>query len=351
MTSPACLRCWEAGALQDGRLSGPDRLSFERHCMTCIACRHESAVLLLLRDEVRKSAPTPLTPLERQRRRAALLSLVNARAISQRAPTVRRGAAITIAALSIGIAAFAAVAHRRHPTVLVSATRELLPPRFDTFGAPDAVWTRESADATTTVTVANGHLSFTVAPLEPNQRFVVRVPDGEVDVRGTGVTVDVRDRRTRSVSALEGRVVFRRRAEPELELFAGETWSHSEPVLSVTAPAVSARTLTPAAPQPSTLNIVETSQPLRAGPLFAAALATFEAGDYEKADADLQRFELVFPSDRRSEDAAYLRAVARWRAGDRTQARALARSYLERFPKGLRGPEAEELLSNDGGTP
>jgi TolA-binding protein len=76
---------------------------------------------------------------------------------------------------------------------------------------------------------------------------------------------------------------------------------------------------------------------------FARAMAAFSAGDYGQAERLFQDFERRHPDDARQEDSTFLRAVARARRGDAEGARATARQYLERYPNGLRAPEAEQL--------
>jgi hypothetical protein len=79
------------------------------------------------------------------------------------------------------------------------------------------------------------------------------------------------------------------------------------------------------------------------GARFKAAMASFEAGEYFRADSELEQFAREFPEDPRCEDAAYLRAVARFRRGDKAGAAALARAYLSMYPAGLRRIEARRL--------
>ena len=81
------------------------------------------------------------------------------------------------------------------------------------------------------------------------------------------------------------------------------------------------------------------------GARFHTAMASFEAGDYERADSEFDAFAHEFPSDPRCEDAAYLRAVARFRRGDKFGAAALARAYLVAYPAGLRRIEARRLAT------
>ena len=50
MKRPACTRAWQAEALEDGRLSGAERASFERHAASCAECASELRALVRLRQ-------------------------------------------------------------------------------------------------------------------------------------------------------------------------------------------------------------------------------------------------------------------------------------------------------------
>jgi TolA-binding protein len=105
-------------------------------------------------------------------------------------------------------------------------------------------------------------------------------------------------------------------------------------------PAIAQSTSTKPPPPPSA-----TSRP-RAGERFDHAMAAFGAGRYADADAELEAFASSFPTDPRCEDAAFLRAVARFRLGDSKAAAALARDYLRDYPSGLRRAEARQLAAD-----
>jgi TolA-binding protein len=74
-------------------------------------------------------------------------------------------------------------------------------------------------------------------------------------------------------------------------------------------------------------------------------MAAFDAGDYGRAEGAFLGFERRHSGDARCEDATFLRAVARARRGDAAGASAIARQYLERYPRGLRAHEAKQLIT------
>jgi TolA-binding protein len=74
-------------------------------------------------------------------------------------------------------------------------------------------------------------------------------------------------------------------------------------------------------------------------------MRAYLTGDFATAEARFDAFCIDDAEDARAEDAAFLRADARAKRGDLQGARAAARSYLKRYPNGLRRPEAERLAS------
>ena len=68
-----CAQAWQAEAVEDGRLSGAERESFERHAATCADCRRERLVLAELRARAGRLPLSEPAPLERRRQRQLLL--------------------------------------------------------------------------------------------------------------------------------------------------------------------------------------------------------------------------------------------------------------------------------------
>lgn len=338
MTAERCARAWEAEALDDGRLTGADRASFERHAAVCAVCRAEVAALAALRAKMAVVAAPEIMPLDRQRLRARTLERANATSGALRSRT--RVLVVALGAVGVvGTAlAFAAV-HARRPAP-VELTQPIAAPRFDAKSSADARWLPHTSGGATRIELTRGSVSFTVPHLEPTQKFFVGLPDGELEVRGTEFTVVVHDGRTASVDVASGRVALRLKGSEELLLAAGERWPSAEPAAAFLATADAGPA---AAAHPSAaLRPTARARPT-AGALFDEAFASFERGAYGLADAQLEHFIAEYPSEPRAEDAAYLRAVARSRLGDREGAAVLARRYLDAYPAGLRRPDAQRL--------
>jgi TolA-binding protein len=200
------------------------------------------------------------------------------------------------------------------------------------------------------------------------QRFVLELPDGELEVIGTHFGVRVEPEGTRRVEVTEGRVALRLRDALPISLGAGESWTAEREAARAAAPpsvpaAEPPSTPAPAAAAPSERSLArarQTALPQTRRALeppsgeqaatagthnddFARAVAAFGAGDYGQAERLFEDFERRHAEDARKEDSTFLRAVARARRGDAAGARATARQYLERYPNGLRAPEAERL--------
>ncbi len=336
MTRELCKRNWEVEALEDGRLAEKDRASFERHLATCESCTgarerlRELAALL-------KATPTPEpTELEQRRARAALLGRANGSVVGQMARPVRWAFVVPLVAVA-ALALFLVQRFRHIPTPPAGSSSAVanapLAPLFEVAEVGHADFSAEKVAGTSRVALRSGTASFHVEHVKPGARFLVAVPDGEVEVRGTRFVVEVAEGRTRSVVVTEG-VVAVRVAGFEGELRAGERWPQALP--SVPPPTSVSVAIAPApAPPPSTR-----STP---GPRFAEAMASFNKGDYGEAERLFASFVRAFPGDSRTEDAMFLIADARARRGDTNGARDAARAYLTRYPSGLRAPAATRL--------
>jgi hypothetical protein len=367
MKRPACARAPQAEALEDGRLSGAERASFERHAASCAECASELRALVRLRQGAEGLPASSPTPLERRRQRQALLR--RASELCQRArvqPRRRTFAAFVLsgalmAAVSIG---FGLGASRSGS----EASAALATPTYRLDASPGASWQTIEEGAALRLRLGSGSFMLEVDKLTAVQRFVLELPDGELEVIGTQFGVRVEPDGTRRVEVTEGRVALRLRDALPISLGAGESWTAEREAARAAAPpsvpaAEPPSTPAPAAAAPSEPSLARARQtalpetkralepPSReqaaiAGTHnddFAHAMAAFGAGDYGQAERLFQDFERRHAEDARQEDSTFLRAVARARRGDAAGARAIARQYLERYPNGLRAPEAERL--------
>jgi hypothetical protein len=364
-----CPLSWKAAALEDGRLEGADRVSFDLHASRCADCRAERKALAALYAQLREPPARALAPLERARRRASLLARANDRFVGQPRRRTRwvLAASVVVLLVLLVVAGRSRLGMQRPPAELASTS-----PRFEVEEAPHAIWRTRSVGGTGRVELADGAARFSVERLGPNQRFLVALPDGELEITGRARFVaEVAFGRTSGVSSMAGDVVFRRREAPELVLHAGEGWTRTDVVVAtsgdrdaeappagaavaagnsdVTAarpPAVAASKKEPAVGARTAEARSSASSSRIAGEKFDEAISSFVHGSYALADTQLIEFARAFPADSRCEDAAFLSAVARWRLGDAQGARSRAEAYLGAYPNGLRRGEAQRIVES-----
>ena len=367
MSADRCPLTWKAEALEDGRLDGADRASFEDHASRCAECGAARKALAAFDAKMRELPPASLSRLDHARRRGMLLDRANERFVARPRAARARWAVLAVVILVLaGASALVARGGGGAPSAI--ANEADMAPRYQVLEGAHAVWRTAAEGTVSRVDLADGSATFRVERLVPPQRFLLSLPDGDVEATGTRFTVDVTLGRTRSVAVAEGHVVFRRRHEREMTLHAGEGWSRAEPIADRSYPdptvtrAPAASALVPSATSPSAMPSAQVrpsaSNPLRpraaassaaaprAGKRFDEAVARFVHGAYAEADVEFHAFMEEFPYDARCEDASFLSAVARWRMGDQRGARLRAESYLAAYPNGLRGPEARHILDD-----
>jgi hypothetical protein len=362
-TSAECSRRWQAEAAEDRRLSDSDRASFERHLPTCAACTRAVRELVELRRlRARTQAPAS-PPLDQRRarnellRRANELTLGGTRTRSFRILAIAAAVAVLAALVFVGLRPGAPGA-----TPPIPANDE---PNYELVASPGAEWAAIERGPKLKLATRRGRFDLLVHPLSRGQRFVLVLPDGELEVQGTRFVVEVDGTRTVSVRVTEGRVALRvrERGGSLLVLGAGDDFAANAlpaepaastlppvemPGASALAPRVPTKEFVP--PRQSGSAALPTSSVGRdpgrdgaSGTDFARAMSAFSSGNFGEAEKLFQAFALRHPADPRAEDATFLSAVASSRRGDQENARRLAKRYLTRYPSGLRRREAERL--------
>jgi len=218
--------------------------------------------------------------------------------------------------------------------------------------------------------LSQGVLQAKVAKLRDGQRFVVRTPDAEVEVRGTAFRVSIVDpdascadgARTR-VSVTEG-IVEVRGAGASTYVHPGEVWPAGCTVNKVVAttdsarPAAAALVVQPVLPkreragisvsseqqviEPAQRPAKEASSIAQQNELFAQATAARQQGDSARAVSAFEQLILRYPSSPLAESAAVQRMILQ--AGMNPAAgRSAARQYLARYPQGYAKNDAEKL--------
>jgi hypothetical protein len=201
--------------------------------------------------------------------------------------------------------------------------------------------------ATERIELERGGVTSTVAKRGPGQRFIVRTPDAEVEVRGTVFRVsrlpsEQCGMETR-VHVDEGRVVVRA-APGETTLDPGGDWA------SRCEAASAARTAPHAAAVPAREARAERDVPARPpsselaaqNALFADAMTAKARGDTRSALASLDFLLQKYPQSplREAAEGHRMMLVARV---DQPRATLLAKDYLARYPAGFAHADAEKI--------
>jgi ferric-dicitrate binding protein FerR (iron transport regulator) len=222
--------------------------------------------------------------------------------------------------------------------------------------------------------LGQGVLQAKVAKLTHEQRFIVRTPDAEIEVRGTVFRVEIVDpdapcaegRRTR-VTVSEGLVEVRG-AGASTYVHPGESWppdcatprpalsqpthvagpSHAEPAPATLAAGSSAASGNAdadpdTAPPPAAgRSGKELSSIAQQNELFAAAAAQSRSGDREGALGSFEALLRRYPQSPLAESAAVQR-MRLLEASNPSAARSAARQYLARYPQGYARTDAARI--------
>jgi ferric-dicitrate binding protein FerR (iron transport regulator) len=209
--------------------------------------------------------------------------------------------------------------------------------------------------------LAHGELHAKVAKLAAGERFVVRTPDAEVEVRGTvfRVTIvapaaDCGSGTVTRVSVDEGLVEVREAGASSL-VRPGESWpAHCGAALPVATPPaqvehVVAHGVAPKPRAPASVAAKDSGQEhassiAQQNELFSEAIVARRLGDNAAAVGSFELFVARYPESPLAESAAVHR-LGLLRRLDPVAARSAARSYLARYPSGYARHDAEQLIS------
>jgi hypothetical protein len=350
MSVTPCPRLFEAEAMHDGRLTGAERASFERHVTVCTACSREVQALEALAGSLRAGPPDRAVAdeLHVRRERTRLLAAFDSALLAP-------GRSWSVGHRLLGVAAVAALVVA--VLVLPRVRRSADPPAHASSAVvhadSTAVWAERRAGERENVVLERGALWIHVDHASAEGRLLVVLPDGELEDIGTTFMVSAEDGRTTRVAVQDGHVVLRLRGQAPIALGPGDTWTPDpRPVASAPASVASPADLAPAArldrgerSTPSLRPSASRASPPTSDPSvdFRAAMAELDVGNNPQAAAAFADFLEKHPRDPRSEDAAYLRVVALQRSGDSSGMKQAAVEYLRRYPAGFRLAEVEPL--------
>lgn len=339
MVSGTCERLWEVDALREKRLGQADVASFERHRATCAVCdarwREDERLRTLGR-----ALPVPrVDALDARRQRAALLKdAATPRASFGRARVVV-GAALLAAVAVAAIVASTRVAPLHAVAGLVAAVPSPAPSTLAgaVRGSEGAVWSQRRDGDVETVALETGTLVVEVRHQRDGEHFLVALPDGEIEVRGTVFEVTAGGGRTLSVDVREGVVALRLRGNDERILRAGESWP------PVTAVAIPSSVVVP--PRASASTPPRTAGSSDARGEYDEAMRVYRSRRYDEAARAFRAFVLAHPTAPESEDAAFLEAASLAFAGRTDAAAIVAERFLEHHPRSFHARDAAILVA------
>lgn len=379
----SCSRTWEVEAARDGRLGEQERKAHARHVAECSDCRREQRALDELQVGLRAVAGSEVSDGKLRHGRQALLE----RALAERNERgrarhgYRRPLAVALAAAALALVVWWGFGGAASSAIVVRAARGASYRRYEEGG-------RQIID------LERGRLEIEVGHAEGEPRLRVRTPDGVVDDVGTTFVVEVAAGRTELVEvsvglvrvALVGRPVamvepglrYRPYKSADVTASTADAGSVTSTGLHLDAPSEPiaqpepiAQRQTPMPPRatrdssrfrgpkgprkPPQTSVTERPRTTASdsdagddgspsGRAFAEAVQTLDRGEAVEAARRFRAFAQTYPTDRRAEDAGYLRVVAWLRAGKRAEARSAAEEFLRRYPAGFRRQDVERLL-------
>ena len=217
--------------------------------------------------------------------------------------------------------------------------------------APGALWSQAREAKVETVTLTHGELWIVVRKQAQGERFLVKVPDGELEVRGTTFDVLVGGRSTRRVQVVEGVVAVQLHGRAALELAAGQTWDLDAPEaeeapmpapLAPPLPSVAVARL-PSPPAPP--RAVVPARPNTESADYEAVMKLYRGARYEEAAVAFRQFGVRHRDSDLAEDATFLEALSLTKAGQIDRGSVAAWRHLAEFPNSFHKKEASVLVA------
>jgi TolA-binding protein len=345
-----CERSWELQVYREGRLGPKDVKSFERHLQACRECKlrnEREERLRVLGGAIGQDDPGELTM---RRLRARVLRDVATGAAPREPRAWTRIAVAASLALTVGGASVWLAHGGSHPKVAAPAavaTTVPIPANVDALAGtitatPGARWTQARQDGVERVTLDDGTLEIHVRAQRFGELFLVVMPDGELEVRGTTFEITVAGGLTTRVQVDEGMIELRLRGRDVVRLERGDVWTPPAPVTANVPVKASAPR---PAPSVSTDNAIAATSPDDGASGYTAAVELLRAGRGDDAAAAFHAFLLAHPAASQAEDASYLEAVSLARAGRTDAAGLAAEHHLARYPASFHRKEAAILVA------
>jgi ferric-dicitrate binding protein FerR (iron transport regulator) len=164
-----------------------------------------------------------------KRLRARVLRDVTNGVASRSPPRSRVVIAASLAIALVAIVGWVVAEVESRPQI-VTAAASFAPASLAGSVTPEvgAVWSQTRGEGVEKVVLVTGTLQVHVRPQSPGERFLVQLPDGELEVRGTTFHVTALEGSTRRVDVDEGTVLLRLRGSAERSLGPSARWSAAE---------------------------------------------------------------------------------------------------------------------------
>jgi hypothetical protein len=214
MSTETCNRVPEA--LAAGMVWGDAALL--EHAKNCEICATQ-LVVLKKRREFRDAFPVLSSIADEAPRADATTDDTRARAARRRHVLLMITAVVAIVLFIVRNRAF-----NTPPAPIEGDGATLGPPRFRIFNLANALFESKVEGATVSSSLTRGVAAFQVDRLAANQRFLLTLPDGNLEVRGTRFVVTVEAGKTVGVDVSDGTVALRLQGRAEIVLSAGDRW-------------------------------------------------------------------------------------------------------------------------------
>lgn len=335
-----CDRLWQVDATDAGLLSPSDVLSFERHRHTCAECNKEANAAGRLRSLLEDRPSAEPTDLALRRVRARVL----------------RDAMPGQPPASSGLRSFYwAFASMLMLGALIFASSRMLRARPLPFAATvttegTARWLQSRESEVERVDLREGIVHLHVRKQSKEERFLVDLPDGEIEVRGTTFEVEVRGGATRHVQVQEGVVTVRIRGRAEVALAAGETWPPAVDAAPGPLPEPSANAPRAARfDSPMRDRLATPARSRRAAGEgtrgYAEAIELYQGAHYSEAAEAFAHFASKHPTSSLDDDALFLEALSLASVGRLDAAALVAGEHVQRFPASFHKKDAAILVA------
>jgi hypothetical protein len=223
-----------------------------------------------------------------------------------------------------------------------------LDPVIEVNAEPGSKWYETRGAGLTRIVLDDGSFSLRIRRTSPDAKVLIETPDGEIEDRGTVLSVTAAQGRTKRIAVVEGEVAVRFRDTSEFQLRAGQSWDVSLPAGPQPTACPSAEPPRDAHGSVGVAGMDHRGEPTSRRPPTRSA-PSVSAAPFASADVALPKASSDGDND--AEDQAYLQVVHLLQVGQSAKARVAARDYLIKFPNGFRRVEMLNVATGSASEP